>query len=374
MYAIFLVSNCFCVLKLGLPLAEHRKKLLFGFGCAGAISATLFLALPSSSPIWPLSALLAAVANVGFGVSIVAMNAYLPELGREAPEVKLKYKAVGLRRGSEDTSDGVEEPLLEHEEEQDLGQWKADYDAELSRTTSRISSLGIALGYGAGIVLLILALVPVTLMKGTTFALRLAIGFSGIWWAVFMIPAFIWIPSGTPKDGQQDLSTVKTEIIGAWKRLGGMLHPREIKRLRNTFKYLGAWFLLSDGSSLTLKPLEYVLTRPYRFHHNHVYRCVIWKDHIAYDSFLSYCRWHSVAVCWNSWIFTLAQIAEAIWLVKFARASDACSACICNPSLWLFRIHSIFPEKQCEVWWIDNQGRAICACRCLWFVVFHSAI
>ena len=40
---------------------------------------------------------------------------------------------------------------------------------------------------------------------------------------------------------------MEKEIKRVWKRLGGMLHPNEIKRLRNTFKYLGAWFLLSDG-------------------------------------------------------------------------------------------------------------------------------
>ena len=37
------------------------------------------------------------------------------------------------------------------------------------------------------------------------------------------------------------------EIVRAWKRLGQMLKWREIKRLRNTFVYLAAWFLLSDG-------------------------------------------------------------------------------------------------------------------------------
>ena len=69
------------------------------------------------------------------------------------------------------------------------------YQAELSRATSRISSLGIALGYGAGICLLIVALIPVTMLHGSTFALRLAIGLSGIWWAVFTVPAALWLPS-----------------------------------------------------------------------------------------------------------------------------------------------------------------------------------
>jgi UMF1 family MFS transporter len=127
---------------------------------------------------------------------------------------------------------------------------------------SRISSLGIAMGYGAGICLLIVALIPVTKLHGSTFSLRLAIGLSGIWWAVFTIPAALWLPGGSAAAAAasdegaawQESSADGTwsagrEIVAAWKRLGGMLHPREIKRLRNTFKYLAAWFLLSDGVS-----------------------------------------------------------------------------------------------------------------------------
>ena len=55
------------------------------------------------------------------------------------------------------------------------------YDLTLSNAVSRISSLGIALGYFAGTILLVMALIPVTKLGGTTWSLRLAIGFIGIW-------------------------------------------------------------------------------------------------------------------------------------------------------------------------------------------------
>ncbi|KNZ78914.1 Autophagy-related protein 22-2 [Termitomyces sp. J132] len=198
--------------------APHRKRLLLSFALLGATPAIIFLVLPSTSPLWILAAPLAIFANVGFGASIVAMNAYLPTLAKESPEV--------------------------------FDRLRAKYEAELSRVTSRISSFGIALGYGAGIFLLIIALIPVTLLQGSTFALRLAIGLSGVWWAVFTIPAAIWLPgSGVvelsdPSPGQWSM---KREVFAAWKRLGNMLRWTEIKKLRNTFKYLSAWFLLSDG-------------------------------------------------------------------------------------------------------------------------------
>ncbi len=256
---------------LNVSVAKHRKRLLLGFAALGAASATLFLALPSSSPIWPLAALLAMFANVGFGTSVVAMNAYLPSLARGSPEVaKIRAEMDRTRSESElpadegigngGASDHVDAPLMatsRPEEDQEL---RGTYDSELSRAMSRISSQGIALGYGAGICLLLVALVLVTVLHGSTFALRLAIGLSGIWWAVFSIPAAIWLDGGgddgasadavwiddESADGGRKWNT-RSEVVAAWRRLGGMLRPREIKRLRNTFKYLAAWFLLSDG-------------------------------------------------------------------------------------------------------------------------------
>jgi MFS-type transporter involved in bile tolerance (Atg22 family) len=75
-------------------------------------------------------------------------------------------------------------------------------------------------------------------------------------WAVFSIPAAIWLPGsagGTTWTGEPASDTgdgkwhIRREIVAAWKRLGGMLRWSEIRALRNTFKYLAAWFLLSDG-------------------------------------------------------------------------------------------------------------------------------
>ncbi|KAJ7902874.1 autophagy-related protein 22-like protein [Mycena olivaceomarginata] len=239
----------------------HRKILLLTFAFFGALAATAFLILPSSSPVWFLCALLASIANVGFGASVVAMNSYLPSLAKDAPEV------VQVLTEIQDSADGAahdhhsenpDAPLIAPSAERTA--LRARYDTALSRAMSRISSLGIAMGYGAGICLLIVALIPVTKLHGSTFSLRLAIGLSGIWWAVFTIPAALWLPGGSAAAAaasdegaawQESSADGKwsagREIVAAWKRLGGMLHPREIKRLRNTFKYLAAWFLLSDG-------------------------------------------------------------------------------------------------------------------------------
>lgn len=208
---------------------------------------------------------------------MVTMNAYLPSLAKASPEVVQILVEIQNAQDSEvspsldvdpsegaqlETSNAIDEPLIHPIPSYEINVLRKRYDNELSRATSRISSLGIALGYGAGICLLIVALIPVTKLHGSTFALRLAIGLSGIWWAVFSIPAAIWLPgAGSPGITATNENAVwiddsevtgrkwdvRQEIIAAWKRLGGMLRWGEIKRLRNTFKYLAAWFLLSDG-------------------------------------------------------------------------------------------------------------------------------
>lgn len=248
--------------------APYRKRILLGFALAGASSATVFLVLPSTSPLWMLSAFLAIAANVGFGASVVAMNAYLPALAKDSPEVAqiIADIAIAEELDADVSQESVENqdeqrtsldvPLIQRTVSAEVFGLKKLYDEELSRATSRISSFGIALGYGAGIFMLIIALIPVTMLHGSTFALRLAIGLSGIWWALFSIPAALWLPgAGGPSNGPTSASdgiaegkwSLRSEVVAAWKRLGRMLRWSEILKLRNTFKYLAAWFLLSDG-------------------------------------------------------------------------------------------------------------------------------
>ncbi|KAF8576741.1 autophagy-type protein 22 [Ramaria rubella] len=238
----------------------YRKPLLLTFAYLGAFSATFFLLLPSSSPIWPVVGLLACGANVGFGASFVALNSYLPSIARETKEVRQAWQALLNSRQQESEASGAQEmPFTSVDPLSPLTNGPEAYHAAVARSTSKISSFGIAIGYTAGIVVLISTLVPVTLLHSSTFSLRLAIGMSGIWWGVGTIPAGIWLPSGAALksvEGAEDVRVKETrpwswsgEIKGAWIRLGSMLRWREIKRLPNTFWYLAAWFLLSDGFS-----------------------------------------------------------------------------------------------------------------------------
>ena len=210
------------------------------------------------------------------------MNAYLPTLAREDKAVVQKMQelveAYDIQRSDpqqannnieDETLAGsvhsVSEPLLPSSSPSggfslsalppSLKPLLDDYVALLSRTTSRISSTGIALGYFSGIAALIVALVPVIGLKGSTFSLRLAIGLSGAWWAIFTLPAWRWLPgASTSEDGDQDKvvyvkRSLGREVVKAWKELGKTLRLGEMKKLKNTFLFLAAWFLLSDGTT-----------------------------------------------------------------------------------------------------------------------------
>ncbi|KIJ40295.1 hypothetical protein M422DRAFT_32337 [Sphaerobolus stellatus SS14] len=228
----------------------HRKPVLLTFAYLGAISAILFFALPSSSPLWPLVGILACGSNVGFGVSVVAMNSYLPNLARETKEVRAALAELRIQQEAElaDSDIDLSSPPKVTAEQ--------TYHAAVARSTSQISAFGIALGYLAGVVLLILTIIPVSKLHSSTFSLRLAIGVSGIWWAIVSVPAGIWLPNSTSltlvEGAEVRIQDAKQwswtgEIKAAWVRLARMLRWSEIKRLRNSFWYLGAWFLLSDG-------------------------------------------------------------------------------------------------------------------------------
>lgn len=190
------------------------------------------------------------------------MNSYLPSLARETKEVRQAWRDLERYRLQDPVVPEADDDIRESElATADLlpvkSQPEEAYRAAISRSTSRISSFGIALGYTAGVVLLFFTIIPVSLLHSSTFSLRLAIGISGIWWAVMSVPAGVWLPGGAELKIVEGAGQVRIhdtspwswseEIKGAWVRLGQMLRWREIKRLRNTFWYLAAWFLLSDG-------------------------------------------------------------------------------------------------------------------------------
>ena len=267
------------------------------FAYMGSVSGVAFLLFPSAPTYWTpvVAALLTVVGNMGYATSIVCANAFLPSLARRDPDVVTAVETrssplslsggaggMGNSREGEDEQEALLPTLLPvlasasmsdlvHPSPSDLAhrsigdpapsslrgmqdeaeESRARHAALLSLATSRISALGTGIGFASGVTVLALLIIPVTLDKGSTASLQLAIGLAGIWWAVFTIPVSLGLPSGegtsdrgkdTMRPGQASIA-----VLAGWRRVGRMVAPGQIQRLPNLYLLLFAWVFLSDG-------------------------------------------------------------------------------------------------------------------------------
>ncbi len=182
------------------------KRALLVRGTAVGVAATLGLAV-TPGPLVGLA--LFGVANVAFGVAILAYNAYL--------------------------SDVAEPPDLD-----------------------RISARGFAAGYAGGGIVLALALGlltaagPLGLDRGT--AVRLAIAGSGLWWAALGVVAVRRLDAVRPADEGEPLR-VRSALAGlaeSW---------RALRALPLTARYLLSFLLFNDAVQAVIALSTVVLTQ-----------------------------------------------------------------------------------------------------------------
>ncbi|RXK38176.1 hypothetical protein M231_04550 [Tremella mesenterica] len=294
--SISVFIQALCIISVG-SLADSpfwRKRLLVIFALTGSISAILLFLFPSSpNPSLPiLAALLNILGSVTYSTTLVCSNAFLPSLAREDPVVRAAFKSLqssdpSLPLETDDEEGNIIPPLLDDavraistqdlassdpaispttpthptslpadisEEGRDI-QTEDEQHAQalLSLTTSRISSTAYALGFLSGVSVLLLLTIPVLKLHGSTSALRLAIGISGLWWGIFTIPAWMGLPSGSRKgNGVGESSGGRLGWLGmGWRRVGDMIRPKEMRELRDLFVLLVAWIFLSDGFHTT---------------------------------------------------------------------------------------------------------------------------
>lgn len=134
------------------------------------------------------------------------------------------------------------------------------YDALLPSIASeemrdRVSTAGYALGYlGGGILLLInvLWILQPSLfgIPDTTTASRLAFVSVGVWWALFSVPLFRYVPEPTRRLGEGEPLRGNPVMLG-WARLIGT--AREIRKYRQLLIFLVAFWLYGDGIGTIIK-------------------------------------------------------------------------------------------------------------------------
>ncbi|KAF9433511.1 Autophagy protein 22 [Entomortierella beljakovae] len=211
----YLLSGIFSLLA----VATRRKTFLMTFSFIGAISTMLFAAIRTSSLFW-LAGVLVIISNVSFGASFVLYYAFIPTIARDHPDV------VDSKRN---VTNG--------------DQTWTDYQFIKDKVSNSLSSHSMAIGYAAGVALLIVSAGIALAMDQSTYSMQLGVALTGLWWfcVSFFTLKFMSAQPGEPLSGKVNL------VLYSWVRLGKTL--REAKSLKETFKYLIAWFILSDGSS-----------------------------------------------------------------------------------------------------------------------------
>lgn len=232
--------------------ADHgrfRKTFLLVFAFTGAIALMCFLGVISK--LYLLGALLAIISNTCFGASFVLLNSFLPVLVRHHPQ--LQARSTGHRET---------DPLL-HERnhgylEDSTVSWPEDEPdttrpldsktvavSDEMRLATRISSNGIGIGYIAGLIVQVGSMFLVGVTGSTTFSLRLVLFIIGLWWAIFSIPAALWLRPRPGPPLPPHLQGWTGYVRYSWGALFKTI--RQAKKLRDMMTFLAAWFLLSDA-------------------------------------------------------------------------------------------------------------------------------
>ena len=125
------------------------------------------------------------------------------------------------------------------------------YDATLvqvapARRIDQISSLGYALGYlGGGILLacnVVMTLNPRLFgLANTTQAVKAAFVSVALWWGIFSLVTFVWVPPA-PKGERTSLGG---HIVAGWRQFRSTL--KRIRRLKTAFTFLLAYWCYIDG-------------------------------------------------------------------------------------------------------------------------------
>jgi MFS transporter, UMF1 family len=116
--------------------------------------------------------------------------------------------------------------------------------------STRISSIGVGIGYIAALLVQSLAIYIVRATGSTLSSLRFVIFIIGVWWLLFTIPGAMWL---RPRPGpslhiSHSAGRVRTLLAYAsysWKSLGYSL--MRARKLKDVLIFLAAWFLLSDA-------------------------------------------------------------------------------------------------------------------------------
>ncbi|KAI0102352.1 autophagy-related protein 22 [Hypoxylon sp. NC0597] len=254
---------------------NYRKRLLLAFAWTGSFCVMAYIFIVKE--IYILGALLAIISNTSFGASFVLLNSFLPLLVRHHP--KVQESVAGLSEDPDLHSDTAvetrslstsptlaEDPLSNSttallpriDDSLDLHDLRrVPTHEELTsielQLSSQISAKGIGIGYGAALFVQCASILILVGMGSSIWSQRVVLFFIGAWWAIFTIPAAMWLrPRPGPPLAQSQYRGSRawlSYIAFSWKNLFRTV--KLARRLIDIVLFLASWFLISDAIATT---------------------------------------------------------------------------------------------------------------------------
>ncbi|KAI2463035.1 autophagy-related protein 22 [Annulohypoxylon bovei var. microspora] len=250
---------------------NYRKRLLLTFAWIGSFCVMSYIFI--TKDVYILGAVLAIISNTSFGSSFVLLNSFLPLLVRHHPKVQESVVGIsedfdlqsnaGHETRSFSTSPTLAEDPLSSSTTALLPRNDANSDIhDLHRVptheeltsielqlSTQISAKGIGIGYGAALFAQCASILILVGMGSSTWSQRVVLFFLGSWWAIFTIPAAIWLRPrpGPPlvESRHRGARAWLSYIAYSWKNLFRTV--KLARRLIDIVLFLASWFLISDA-------------------------------------------------------------------------------------------------------------------------------
>ncbi|KAG0271144.1 Autophagy protein 22 [Linnemannia exigua] len=212
---------------------SYRKSLLITFSAIGCLACLLFFTVQSPKHFW-IASVLSPIGWICFNICSVFAHSFLPVYGRVHPDV---LDAVAR---------GESQNVVRKLEEQAIN--------DISAIGFTYANIGTILIYAVCIGLTIA-------MHGSYMSLEIAIAFTGVWWLMWIVIVAPWLDArpGTPMPKGQNW------IVYSWKKTFNTL--ASVRKLPEIFKFIVAWFILSDGVNTITAILFVILYRDLAFTH-----------------------------------------------------------------------------------------------------------
>ncbi|KAI1437632.1 autophagy-related protein 22-like protein [Xylaria sp. CBS 124048] len=253
---------------------NYRKRLLLTFAWVGSFCVMLYIFI--SKEVYLLGAILAIISNTSLGASFVLLNSFLPLLVRHHPRVLESADAAFEEDGDQhpapdspslatshtltdnplsNSTSALLRPSNANPELYGLRRTKTHEELtsiELKLSTE-ISAKGIGIGYSAALFVQCVSIMLLLALGSSTWSQRVVLLFIGSWWAIFTIPAAMWLRPrpGPPlvSSGHRGAKAWLSYVAYSWKNLYRTVTLA--RRLLDIVLFLASWFLLSDAIATT---------------------------------------------------------------------------------------------------------------------------